>query len=101
MNCCVWADPSEGISREGTLVLVEITLEYSAFVSTQIVLWCDLRAAYRCVLSDVFWERFLYRPISVFSVNSPGLFGRSYKAICSLLLPVLDLEACGGGFAVN
>lgn len=36
-----------------------------------------------------------------FSVNSLRLSRRSYKAICSLLLPLLDLEASGCGLTVN
>lgn len=37
----------------------------------------------------------------VLPVTSPGLPGRNYKAICSWLLPLLDLEAHGRGHRAN
>lgn len=43
----------------------------------------------------------LHRSISAFPVTGLGLPGRSYRATCGWLLPMLDLEAYGRVLTLN
>lgn len=61
-------------------------------------MWSKLASGF--VVSDVSWEGLYCRPILALPVIGLPLSGRSLKALCDWLLPVLNLEVCGGGLAV-
>lgn len=65
------------------------------------MLWCGLRLGSRYVFSGASPEKLPGWPVSGLPVTGLGLPGSSYKAMCNWLLPVLDLETCGGGLTVN
>lgn len=91
----------EGDSPQWALVPVEThTFESAAIRPNQVMLWCGLKLAFGYIISCVFWEAFLCKPISALPMISL-LVGATYKAICDWLLPMLDLKLCKGGLIVN
>lgn len=62
---------------------------------------CGLKLASLFIVSGIFLEGFPCIPILALPVTSLGQPSRRYIAIYGWLLPVLDLETCGGELVLN
>lgn len=101
MSGYVGLTPQRGICTHGLLCLLRPSFGCTICGANQVVFLCGLKPASRCVVSGFSWLWLSCRPISALPVSRPRLPDRIYKAICGWMLSVLDLEAYGGGFAVN
>ena len=90
--CCMGADIME------SQCLPRLSFACAICGAKQAMLWCGLKPASGFVGSGASWEWLPCTSRSAQPVTGPG---RSYKVICSCLLPVLDLELCGRGHTVN
>lgn len=85
----------------GHLFLWKISYESAACRFNQVLLWFGLMLASGCIGSGVAWVGLPLRAVSTLSINGLWRPGRCLKTVCDWLLPMLDLESCGGGRSVN